>query len=413
MKDKEEDRENECAEGDVELAGDIAIFGNAFISFVGAGMLDLPYAFSKVGMLIGTVGVFFVAGLSLFTMMTIVKCKQFLQHAGKNAKTYGDVGYYAFGKAGSTTVEVFIVLSQTGFCVAYLIFMSENAFANTGALSVSWWKLVLAPGLICLTCIRNLKWLAPCSVIADITNCFGFGIVFFTNFQRIREHGVQHIESVPMSAIPNFLAVSIYCYEGFAMVLPIYASARNKTGFPYLWSLTMVIVTFLFWSFGVTGFMAYGSETQPIITTNLLNNPETAKLAVWVTLALSLGLYLTYPIMMFPVFEIIDELINPKGSNLHEPKRIATRIITVLLTVGIAVMMPNFNQFIALIGSTACISLAFILPGTFYLALCIRELSCFLTCAHIAVVLFGFFMGCFGTYGAVLQLFSGEGEGHH
>lgn len=40
--------------------------------------------------------------------------------------TYADVAEHALGAAGKTAVEVLLVVSQTGFCVAYVIFIHDT-----------------------------------------------------------------------------------------------------------------------------------------------------------------------------------------------------------------------------------------------------------------------------------------------
>lgn len=153
------------------------IFGNIFISFVGAGVLGLPYAFKESGVLEGILVMLFVAYLAVKAMLLLIDCKyrcldmknhdnysmkQSLlgnQSGGnqsnsdgeslnesriaKNTKkakkrreddefetsaqiSYGSVGKMAFGKWGALTVDAAIVISQIGFCCAYIIFLSQN-----------------------------------------------------------------------------------------------------------------------------------------------------------------------------------------------------------------------------------------------------------------------------------------------
>ena len=55
------------------------------------------------------------------------------------------------------------------------------------------------------------------------------------------------------------------------MILSIEDSvaASHRTKFRRLFVVTMILVTLLYVSFGVAGFLSYGLETSPIITTNL------------------------------------------------------------------------------------------------------------------------------------------------
>ena len=48
---------------------------NIFISFIGAGVLGLPYAFMKSGLLEGTLVMAFVAYMSIRAMLLLIDCK--------------------------------------------------------------------------------------------------------------------------------------------------------------------------------------------------------------------------------------------------------------------------------------------------------------------------------------------------
>ena len=50
--------------------------GNLFISFVGAGVLGLPHAFQRTGLLQGGIFMLVVAGLNLHCMMLLVRIVQ-------------------------------------------------------------------------------------------------------------------------------------------------------------------------------------------------------------------------------------------------------------------------------------------------------------------------------------------------
>ena len=139
------------------------IFGNIFISFVGAGVLGLPYAFKESGILEGLIVMGFIAYWSVQAMLLLIDCKyRCIDMVNKDnfslqkpllrsdspsnsddrpvrkrgrpnhddeisaSISYGKVGSMAFGRWGQNLVDAAIVISQIGFCCAYLIFISEN-----------------------------------------------------------------------------------------------------------------------------------------------------------------------------------------------------------------------------------------------------------------------------------------------
>ena len=48
---------------------------------------------------------------------------------------------------------------------------------------------------------------------------------------------------------------------------------QNKENFKVVLVVTQILVTTLYFLFGVTGYLAFGSKTKPSVTLNLPNEP--------------------------------------------------------------------------------------------------------------------------------------------
>jgi len=80
--------------------------------------------------------------------------------------------------------------------------------------------------------------------------------------------------------------------------------SRFRTHF--IW--TIVAVTALYISFGVSGYLSYGEETKDIITLNLPHGEGGGiDFAILVKACLSFSLFFTYPVMLFPVTALVEE----------------------------------------------------------------------------------------------------------
>ena len=73
--------------------------------------------------------------------------------------------------------------------------------------------------------------------------------------------------------------------------------------------LTIVSVTALYITFGVSGYLSYGKETKDIITLNLPSNTG-VDFALIVKMCLCFSLFFTYPIMMFPVNTLLQDRLD-------------------------------------------------------------------------------------------------------
>ncbi|EEY54291.1 Amino Acid/Auxin Permease (AAAP) Family [Phytophthora infestans T30-4] len=370
---------HEHAEAALHLTSDLKSFINTCIAFLGSGVLGLPYAFRKCGILVGFVTLVGVAAVSTYAMMLVVQCKYKLKQQGKTVTKYGEIGYFAMGQMGSAIVNTALVISQTGFCIAYLIFIASNAhkFLDVSKqLVVS----VCVPPLIGFTLLRHMRELAYVALLADFMCILGLLVVLNIDlgYMDINHDYIEPIGVV--SAIPFFFGVASYCFEGVGMVLPLENSMRNKHNFMPILVCTVVIITSLYATFGICGYLAFGNDTDAVIT---LNFEGSGGLVTLVKVFLCLGLFFTYPVMLFPVFEVLQPMVAC-GNKLENPqttqkKGIVLRAGVVLLTAVIAAGVPDFGRFISFIGSTCCSLLAFILPAFFHLRLFSDEPS---TCGN-------------------------------
>merc|ERR1712217_197502 len=121
--------------------------------------------------------------------------------------------------------------------------------------------------------------------------------------------------------------------------------------------------------FGAFGYMAYRPDIDDIILANLPHIP----LTIVVKLCFCVGLYLTYPLMLFPVIEIMEEMGGRtaiEGASLMQTLSWnSARSMLVISTGVLAMYIPKLNLFIALIGASGSTMLAFVLPTSFKLRL--------------------------------------------
>ena len=85
------------------------------------------------------------------SMYILVKCKQTIVERGGHVVTFGDVSEYCYGKVGRWAVDFMLLFTQFGFCVVYIVFISQNTallFIGQGM-----WKN-FCQSLISLFCIH-------------------------------------------------------------------------------------------------------------------------------------------------------------------------------------------------------------------------------------------------------------------
>ncbi|KAJ1509258.1 neutral amino acid transporter [Coelomomyces lativittatus] len=90
-------------------------------SFIGTGVLFLPSAFRDGGFLFSFFFLIFIAILSGYGMVLLVEVNQ------KIPGSFGDMARHLYGPGFQKIVKWSIGLSQLGFCMAYMVFVTQNA----------------------------------------------------------------------------------------------------------------------------------------------------------------------------------------------------------------------------------------------------------------------------------------------
>jgi len=407
---------------------------NIIISFVGAGLLGIPHAFSRAGWVLGSMSLGAISALNVYAMLLLPKVKRRIHHEqGITCHSYGTLGRVLLGHRGEIFVNVCLLISQAGFATAYLIFIAESLVGR----GVARWKVCFGcvPGLALLVQARDMKHLSPFSLLANLANLLGLSAVLIQDVETLEEPQAERaevdteIKAIKWMGALYVMAVTLYSMEGVGLVLSLESSCSDRSKFPGLLTKVVGGITIFMALFGTAGYWAFGDETLAPITLNLGHS----KAATLVQGALCVALYFTYPVMMFPVWTIAEERIlklssapsslstltgedyKPAGtedpsdddaignkagddedefddddeeeedeaSHVHHAPPLAAHVwqrrllrsSIVLCTAIIAYAVPDFGEYLSLVGSSICTILGFLLPSYFHLKLYGPELK--------------------------------------
>jgi len=450
----------------------IFVAANIFISFIGAGVLGLPYAFKKAGLMEGFLVLTFVAAGSVKAMLLLIECKykclsvlapglsnvkvnsgneytpvktsddnhnssddddKHKKHnrstsstrsnspALINAKdgiTYSDVAFSALSHGGRYAVDFSLLASQIGFCCGYLIYITKTLIYTFGR-TTGVWLTMLLPLLFFLTLVPDLGKMAKFSICAQISNLLAFLVVFWFDFEHLHLfEAMATRREFNVDGLASFFSVAIYCYEGAGMILSLEHSVpeRLKKAFTNMFVVTLTAITLLYLSFGWCGYLSFGPETHDLITMNL-DPPENGGWgwAEFIRYCLALALTFTYPVMLFPVIKMLkprlENFFGCSKDNWWLPLGIRLSIVT--LTGTVVVLVPNFNSLMSLIGSIFCTILAFIMPGLCHFVLFRRELTKSQMFMDLGLAVVGVILAIVGTQDAVIKYFEKYGADAH
>ncbi|KAL3527309.1 hypothetical protein ACH5RR_011965 [Cinchona calisaya] len=388
------------------LSSQTKTFANVFLAIVGAGVLGLPYTFKRTGWITGAVMLFSIAFLTYHCMMLLVHTRRKLESnplKSPKISSFGDLGFVICGPAGRFAVDAMIVLSQAGFCVSYLIFI-----ANTLAYMFNYKILGISPKVVyiwsCfpfqlgLNSIPTLTLLAPLSIFADVVDIGAMGVVMAEDVMIfLKNRPVLE----PFGGFNEFfygIGVAVYAFEGIGMVLPLESEMKEKNKFGTVLASSMAFISLMFGGFGILGYFAFGEATKDIITTNL----GQSLLSTLVQLGLCINLFFTFPLMMNPVYEVVERRFCEARYCLW------LRWAMVLAVTLVALLVPNFADFLSLVGSSVCIVLGFVLPALFHLLAHKQELGWQGLALDVAILVLGLAFAVSGTCSSLLEIFAAK-----
>ena len=386
-------------------------FANVFIAVVGAGVLGLPYSFKRTGWVVSLLMLFSVAALTHHCMMLLVRTRRRLESVMgfTNIASFGDLGFIVCGSVGRFAVDLMLFLSQAGFCVGYLIFIANtlaNLFNSPTPTNLHPRILGLTPKTLyiwgCfpfqlgLNSISTLTHMAPLSIFADIVDVGAMGVVmiedvfiFFKNRPSVEAVG-------SLSMFFYGLGVAVYAFEGVGMVLPIESETQEREKFGKVLALAMASISLMYGGFGALGYFAFGEDTKDIITANL----GTGLVSFLVQLGLCVNLFFTFPLMMNPVYEVVERRLYNGRYCLW------LRWLLVLTVILVALLVPNFTDFLSLVGSSVCCGLGFVLPALFHLMVFKEEMGWGGVSLDVGIVVVGVVLGVSGTWYSLVEIFS-------
>ncbi|XP_068972497.1 proton-coupled amino acid transporter-like protein pathetic [Bombus flavifrons] len=346
---------------------DFGALAHLLKSSLGTGILAMPNAVKNGGALFGGIGTIIIGIICAHCVHILVRSSHVLCKKTKTPQmTYAETAEAAFFNgpktlrpfANASRILVNIALSATylgGTCV-YVVFVSTSVKQvvdyHTGMdIPLRMYMLTLIPAVLLLGQIRNLKYLVPFSIMANLSMMVGFAITLYYIFSGIES--TQNIKLIaPIEHLPIFFATVLFAIEGIGVVMPVENSMRNPQHFlgcPSVLNITMTVVVALYAILGVFGYLKYGEAVDANIT---LSIPVTEIPGQMVKLLIALAVLFSYGLQFTVPIDIIWRLMKEKFSHKYEGiSETAIRMFIALFTIAVACLVPKLEPFISLVGS--------------------------------------------------------------
>ncbi|KAF8649353.1 hypothetical protein AX16_005862 [Volvariella volvacea WC 439] len=403
-------------------AGSVGPHGNATVtqavlmllkSFIGTGVLFLGKAFMNGGLLFSSVTFVFIAFISLYSFLLLVKTKFVV------SGSFGDIGGALYGPWMRYLILGSIVISQLGFVSAYTIFVAENLRAFvlgisncTAVYSVQSFILLQLAVFLPLALVRDLAKLSTTALVADGFIFMGLAYIFGSEVRLLVERGVaEGVRLFNPRDFPLFIGTAVFSFEGIGLVIPITDAMREPRKFPAALTGVMMFLVVLFGGAGILAYLTFGSDIQTVVLVNL---DTSSRMVQSVQFVYALAILLSVPLQFFPAVRILETGIFTSRSGKANLKIKWTKnlfrfglvmVCTVISWVGAA----DLDKFVAFVGCFACVPLCYVYPAMLHYRACARTRR--EKAADWAMIVFGLIVAAYTTVQTVKLMLEPDTSG--
>lgn len=354
---------------------------------LGTGILAMPNAFYHSGYVLGITGTLFIGFICTYCIHQLVKSELELCKRRRIASlNYPDTASAAMEEGprifqkcapyAGHVVNTFLILYQLGTCCVYVVFVASNIkevvdeYVNP-PLDVRVYMILLLLPLILINWVRNLKYLAPFTTLANILTFIGFGITLYYIFTDIPSIKTRDLVG-ELRHIPLFFGTVLFALEAIGVILPLENNMKTPKSFGGSFGVlnrAMVLIIIMYVGMGFFGYIKYGSEALGSITLNL---PNKDILAQSVRVMLAVAIFVTHALQCYVAVDITwNHYLIPKMEKHTQPDsstnlifwEYAVRTCLVLVTFLLAVAIPNLELFISLFGALCLAALGIAFPA--------------------------------------------------
>lgn len=357
---------------------------NSINVLIGVGLLALPVGILKAGWVIG-VPLLALCGTLTYWLATLLSKSM---DTDATIMTYADLGFASYGYMAKLLISVIFSADLIGAGVALIVLLSDSIHALVGNDETGWtttrFKLlsffVLTPFTFLPLSVLSVFSLFGIMATISITL-----LVLACGFLKPTAPGslvsIMPTNMWPQSIPDLLLAIGILMapFGGHAIFPNLKSDMRHPYRFTETLKKTYSITLITDLSMGIIGFLMFGSKCSNEITNNLLT---TAGYPSWCYPVIS-GLICLIPLAKTPlnakpIISTLDSLLSLHAFEdtpaffgaLKLVGRFLVRIGVNALFVGLAILFPEFDRVIGILGASICFLVCVILPGLFYLKLC-------------------------------------------
>ena len=345
---------------------------------LGAGTLSLPYAFSRVGIVVGILLLVSAAVISVFSIRLLLKCRQWTL-----LSSYEDLSFHCFGHRITVLVEVIILLFCFGTAAAYIVAVGDIV---TPILSQTFSIILTKYFVMCIftlcimlplslsTEVNNLRYSSMIGVLAILVlvivvtiRSIQYNFIINNIFLNNNNINIFNYSQIYITDIFIAIPIILFAFTCHVNIFSIYTELQrpsirrmNKVIYrSFYLNLIIYLIIALF------GYLHHNIHTQPDILNNMNN---TILVDILAKISVGLSVSLAFPLNVLPARQTLEIMLYA-NETFSTIRSYVLSIIIVLSALSIACFVPAIDTLFALLGSISSSLVCFVLPAAFYLHL--------------------------------------------
>lgn len=324
-----------------------------------------------------------------YTAVLLAKCAD----VDNSIITFADLAYVSFGTSARIATSVLFSLELIGACVALVVLFADSLDSLIPGWGVDEWKIVCGIILIPLGFVP-LRLLSFTSILG-IVCCFGIVLAVFVDGLikphqpgSLREPAKTFLFPENWFTLPIALGLLMSPWGGHSVFPNIYRDMRHPYKYRKAVNVTYSFTFLLDISMAIVGLLMFGDGIMDEVTKNIFTTkgyPRWLNLIVMVAIAI---IPLTkVPLNARPIVSTIEVALGIDTQTTSNNAalagfsgltrgilKITVRILCTILFVILAILVPEFDRIMSLVGAVACFTICIILPCGFHLKLFGNEL---------------------------------------
>ncbi|EGW30222.1 uncharacterized protein SPAPADRAFT_63841 [Spathaspora passalidarum NRRL Y-27907] len=387
---------------------------NSVNVLIGVGLLALPVGIMKAGWILG-IPILVLCGLTTYWTACLLSKAMDTDYT---IMTYADLGYAAYGSTAKLIISLLFSVDLLGAGVSLIVLFSDSLYALLGDDQIwtrTTFKLISFLVLTPFTFVP-LPILSIISLFGILSTISITILVMICGFLKPTSPG-SLLQIMPTNlwpqSIPDFLlAIGILMapFGGHAIFPNLKSDMRHPYKFNKTLRYTYFITLITDCSMGVLGFLMFGNKCSNEITNTLLLTPG---YPVWCYPLIS-GLICIIPLAKTPlnakpIISTLDVLLGVNNITTSSFRKGLNSIGKFFIRVGVnavfvilAILFPEFDKIIGMLGASICFIICIILPCTFYLKLCGGNIKGFEKFIVWAAIIISTILAFAATYAVIL-----------